>query len=386
MDCAEARASCLPERGGVQLVAAERGEAVRAREAVAALADRLGLAAALRVGMVPAPGRWVVCAALADEPQQAWVPGHDSTHLHEHLGHARQSDLDDDIDRETLAAMLAGPRAFAFPDAPALASALRVRRHIARAARRTALAFKTEAAERPAHLWRYDEDRGFLLQPGADLIDALVGATQPEATGRLYDFSCYRATEYVILLGLARELRDHHPALYEALQHHGRHEAIRSGRFHEVFLVEPGVDAPLPPAYYVPGDRVWFRNPDEISSDASGYEGSWVVYMGGGLFGNFWRRDDPFTLKSKCVEIHHWRHATFTDDQGVRRIDERLVFERCQATHADPEAERAILARMMRPRDPQGVYAEGGCIDTTREYPRGVAGQGCELRLPPLPG
>ncbi|MBN9618377.1 MAG: ribokinase, partial [Actinobacteria bacterium] len=50
--------------------------------------------------------------------------------------------------------------------------------------------------------WHYDEEHGFLLHEGRPLIDALRAATQPEATGRRYDFSCYRATEYVILLGI----------------------------------------------------------------------------------------------------------------------------------------------------------------------------------------
>ena len=34
-------------------------------------------------------------------------------------------------------------------------------------------------------------------------IDALIKATQPEVSGRLYSFSCYRATEYVMLRALA---------------------------------------------------------------------------------------------------------------------------------------------------------------------------------------
>jgi len=33
-------------------------------------------------------------------------------------------------------------------------------------------------------------------------------------------------------------------------------------------------------------------------------------------------------------------------------------------------------------RDPKGVYAQGGCIDTTREHPRSVSLDQCELVLP----
>jgi hypothetical protein len=35
------------------------------------------------------------------------------------------------------------------------------------------------------------------------------------------------------------------------------------------------VESPLPARWFVPGDRVWFRNPDERSADAEGFEGSW---------------------------------------------------------------------------------------------------------------
>jgi hypothetical protein len=137
--------------------------------------------------------------------------------------------------------------------------------------------------------------------------------------------------------------------------------------------------------YYVPGDRLWFRNPDPHSSDASGFEGSWLIYMGGGLFSNFWVRNQPFTIESKCLEVYHWRHSTYVDAEGELRIDERKAGAMTRETERDPEASREILERMMRLRDPAGVYAHGGCIDSTREYPRAAIGTGCEIRLPPIP-
>ena len=253
------------------------------------------------------------------------------------------------------------------------------------AASRTALAFKTEAAERPATDWQYHEENGFILQPGRPLIQALIAATQPEATGKLYDFSCYRATEYVILLGLAQEANTHHPGLLADLQALNERYAVRSGQFHEVFLVEYGsMDAPLPARYYVPGDRLWFRNPDEHSSDVTGYEGSWVIYMGGGLFSNFWQRERPYTLESKAIEVFHWRDGVYTDDQGELQMDESVVARHVANTLADPQATQLVLEKMLRMRDPKGVYAQGGCIDTTREYPRGVSRQHCELVLPAI--
>lgn len=328
-------------------------------------------------------GQQLECT-LRPEMLAAWLPEHDTLGLRERLRHERLDDRQA-LEREILVAMLASPTGFTFPGAMALASAVRVRRNIAEAARKTALAFKTAAAERPAAFWHYDEDHGFLLQPGRSLIEALVSATQPDATGKLYDFSCYRATEYVILLGIALEAREHHPGLLARLQAINEIHAIRSGQFHEVYLIEEGrLDEPLPARYYVPGDRVWFRNPDEHSSDVTGYEGSWVIYMGGGRFSNFWNRERPYTLEAKCLEIFHWRDGVCVDAQGGMQMDEARVEAHCQQTLRDPAKTQGVLQRMLRMRDPQGVYADGGCIDATREHPRGVSSQDSALPLPDL--
>ncbi len=385
MNAANARLLSAASLGGVQIVSADAGAADRARESCLALAFSLGLADALRVDTFVSRGVTVLLLRLATECQRAWMPDHDTAQLYRHLGHDRQTDSARALDREILASLLAAPLPHVFADAAGLASAIRVRRHITTAARRTALAFKTTAAERPEQYWRYDEDHGFILQPGADLISALTAATQPETTGRTYDFSCYRATEYVILLGLAIELREHRPDFFEQLQAYNERHAIRSGLFHDVYLVEYGLERPLPMRYYVPGDRLWFRNPDERSSNVEGYEGSWVIYLGGGLFSNFWVRNQPFTLESKCLEIFHWRDGCYRDRHGALRIDESTVVERVFQSRQDLERQASILERMMRLRDRSGVYAQGGCIDSTREYPRTAIGRGAEICLPPVP-
>jgi hypothetical protein len=139
---------------------------------------------------------------------------------------------------------------------------------------------------------------------------------------------------------------------------------------------------PLPPRYYVPGDRVWFRNPDEASSDASGYEGSWTLYMGRGEFANLWNRAQPFTLATKCIEVYHWRDALYFDEEGEQRIDEPKVAACVAATQADPARREQILQRMLRLRDGKGVYAEGGCIDATREHLRWVHPGTTDLAVP----
>ena len=320
----------------------------------------------------PTPGA-TVCK-MSGAWMQVHAPACDTLLLHEHA---------DSLQQEILWSMLVSPHLFEFDHLEALRSAVRVRENIVLDARKTALAFKTDAAERPSEFWRYEEDAGFILQAGTGLIKALISATQPEATGKLYDFSCYRATEYVILLGLAQEAALHNTALLAQLQALNEHYAIRSGQFHEVFLHEYGsLEEPLPARFYVPGDRVWFRNPDANSSDVTGYEGSWVIYVGSGLFSNFWKRDQPFSLQSKCIEIYHWRDGLQTNAAGDLWMDEAKVEACVHDTMQEPRKVQHILQQMMRIRDPKGVYAEGGCLDATREYPKQIYPSACELSLP----
>jgi len=112
----------------------------------------------------------------------------------------------DDMEREILLSMLLSPVPFKFPSHAELASAVRIRKNVVLAARKTALDFHTTEAERPLEYWTYHTDTGFTLIPGKSLITALQKATQPDESAKLYSFSCYRATEYVILLGIAQEL------------------------------------------------------------------------------------------------------------------------------------------------------------------------------------
>ena len=387
MNCSSAWLALQTLEGGIELTHTPADQADRLAAQLSAVLLEWGLQSAVQTLSVPQEdGTEALVASLRPEFQQTHMPGFNSLNLRTSLGPANTADHANEawaLEREIWVALLGSPHRFAFRDLEALKSHVRVRRNMALAARLTALAFKTEAAERPEADWHYEEDPGFILKPGRPLINALIAATQPEATGKLYDFSCYRATEYVILLGIAQELQANHPALLAQLQQLNERHAVRSGQFHEVFLIEYGsMEDPLPARFYVPGDRLWFRNPDERSADVTGYEGSWVMYMGGGLFSNFWKRDTPFSLESKAIEIFHWKDGVYTDAQGELQMDETVVERLVAQTQADPEARARVLERMLRMRDPKGVYAQGGCIDTTREYPKSVSREHCDLVLP----
>lgn len=319
---------------------------------------------------------------LHDAIFQAWIPNHDTTRLTLALG-LDTTRNPDHLEREILLTLLASPVPVDFPSGDEFFSALAIRRNIVHAGRCTELDFHTDHADRPVDCWRDDEERGFVILPCCSLIDALRKATQPEPNGKIYAFSCYRATEYVILLGVAEELAQCNPPLLAQLQRQCEMRMIRSGKFQQIFLHEYGAqETPIPTHYYVPGDRVWFRNPDEQSSDVAGFEGSWVLYLGGGLFTNFWRCDQHYTLSAKCLEIYHWRHGVVRNEDGISAIDESVVKRRIEESMANEAEMTSILAEMMQLRQPKGCYGQGGCIDTTREGPCWVCPGTSDLRLP----
>lgn len=365
--------------GGVRFVGHGLADRLSDGRTLMALLKTLGL-----TGFVHCHGDSADQYALDAGAIHAWMAGYDTLGLHQALAlEFGQDELA--MRRQIVVAMLAGPVAFDFPSFAELMAAIEIRERIVADARKTALAFKTASAERPEECWVYDQATGFTLRPDHSLEVALRRATQPDVSGRLYDFSCYRASEYVILLALAETLPRYNPALAMQLQEQWERKAIMSGQFHDVFMREYGSqEAPLPPRYYVPGDRLWFRNPDEASADATGYEGSWVFYLGDGLFSDFWRQGRTYTLESKCLEIYHWRHATYADATGELQIDENIVEARIADSLKDVNEVDRIQAQMQRYREGRGIYtAAGGCIDTTREYPRWVCPGTADMVLPP---
>jgi len=368
-------------RYGIVIQSTHQGEADAARQTVNAELNALGLTGDVEgSGCTPAPGalQWV----LKQERIDAWMPDLNTFDLCERAGlQSRASTAD--LTREIWLTLLASPVVWVFPSAEELLSAVRMRLFIVQAARKTALDFHTSEAERPNDCWTYQKETGFTVRPGSPLIDALIKATQPEASGMLYAFSCYRATEYILLLAIAQEAQLSNPALLAALQKQWETRAVMSGRFHEVFLREIGsIDEPLPISYYIPGDRVWFRNPDDASSDVAGFEGSWVFYLGGGQFSNFWQRNKPFTLASKCVDVYQWRNGTTRDANGELQMNEELVEQLVDSTMTQPAEVERITQRMYRLRDPQGVYVQGGAMDTSRESPRWVRPGTTDIVLP----
>jgi hypothetical protein len=278
-----------------------------------------------------------------------------------------------DLVLESILSMALSPIIFDFPSLNELQANLRMRINVASLARRAELNFDTSRISRPEAYWAHLEGNGFVLKDGASLVEGIERALCPDISGNHYSFSCQRASEYLMLHSLATELGLSNPDKLMDIELQWKRAPLVADKFLNSFLMEIGsIQNPFPMRLYVPGDRVWFKNPDDFSSNVQGYEGSWVIYLGSGQFANLWNKSYPYTLEKKCVEIYHWRNGVRKDKTGRLEIDEDLLKELVYETLSSDFEVQKIMDLMMRYRDPQGVYGQGGCIDKTRDTFRWV--------------
>jgi hypothetical protein len=269
---------------------------------------------------------------------------------------------------EIILAMALSPDVVYFGSEQELKSNLRMRCTVVQVASRTELNFDTSSITRPQAYWIYTKENGFLLRQGVSLADGLERALCPDVSGFTYAFSCQRASEYLILYAVVCELQRVNKTGLNDIEQQWRKRALTGDDFLFRFLGERGTrENPIPMRYYIPGDRIWFKNPDDHSSDIEGFEGSWVIYLGSGRFCNLWDCQSPYTLEEKCLEIFYWSKSTAVNDSGVLFMNEDLVKEQVNKALNDPDLSRSILEKMMVYRDPTGVYADGGCIDLSRD-------------------
>ena len=285
--------------------------------------------------------------------------------------------------RRDSAGYAVGTGDFRYPGYPELAASVRIRQNIAEASRRTSLSFHTSKIERPTEFWRHSEECGFTVLPGKPLIEALRMATQPEASGQQYSFSCYRATEYVILLAIAQELVTCNPELLHRLQLQWESPCHHVGAISPCFFARirihertasPGILRSGRPFVVSQSGRTFLRRHGlrRILGFLSGQRSvHQLVEEQQALQPGFEMRRDISLAQRGLPGCH-----------GRMQMDESIVEERVRATLSDPDETAHILESMMRLRDPSGVYADGGCIDTTREYPRWVCHGTSDIVLP----
>lgn len=206
-----------------------------------------------------------------------------------------------------------------------------------------------------------DNDEDVILLENKSLLEGIKKSIISK--DKLYNYSCYRITEFLLLLGLL-EVNSNKP-ICQQIESIWRRKAIKSKLFHDTFLYEYGTkENPIPIKYYIPGDRIWFRNPDDKSSDIIGYEGTWVVYLNDGLFCDFWKDggniNHQHTLEDIIITIYNWRNSIIKKNDEFS-IDDKFVQQLNKNINNNPDIKNNIIKSMYK------YYTDGGCIDKTRE-------------------
>jgi len=370
----------LEALGGICILKGSCIDASGAERSIKDWCEEQNLHRFVEITQHPALGQYAVHIHASAQLREL-TPDFDTSQLAVALGlHTQQ--CEDDLYREIFLCMAASPVAYSFPSRAELFASIRARCHVVQAARRTELEFEVTQLTRPTAFWDQNNEGGFVLRPGQSLVEALEAALCPEVSGGRYSFSCREASEYLMLFGLTKELQTSNPPLLEKIAAQWQSAPLIADDFNDAFLFERGSrERPFPKHCYVPGGRVWFKNPDEQSVEADGFEGSWVCYLGAGEFVNLWDKSKPYSIEKKCIEIYHWRHGVYRQDSGVVAMNEDLVSEKMDATFSDTEETRRILAQMMEYRAPPGVYGTGGCIDMSRDSLKWVCEGTSNIRL-----
>lgn len=72
---------------------------------------------------------------------------------------------------------------------------------------------------------------------------------------------------------------------------------------------------------FVPGDWTYLLNTDPVSWEKTGYEGSNAVYLGNGLFDDYYNDNNhSYTYKRKLDEVYNWRHGVFSRSRDAAKI------------------------------------------------------------------
>ena len=209
-----------------------------------------------------------------------------------------------------------------------------------------------------------------------------------DISNNLYEFSCKRVCEYIVLLSILLELKKYNKNnIIEKIEDIYRKKPLKSVSFNETFMTEYGSNTfPVPKLFYIPGDRLWFKNMDDKSSDVAAFEGKWAIYLGNGLFGDFWKTSgnitNQFTFEDILIEIYNWRYCVKLDDNNESYIDEVEVYKRIKYCKENEKEKNRIINIMNNYYDnidevkvTNNYYKQSlieGSIDKIREKPKNI--------------
>ena len=72
---------------------------------------------------------------------------------------------------------------------------------------------------------------------------------------------------------------------------------------------------------FVPGDWIYLLNTDAMSYEKPGYEGSNAIYLGRGIFDDYYNDNNHhYTYKEKLDEVYQWRNGVFSRSRDFKKI------------------------------------------------------------------
>lgn len=155
----------------------------------------------------------------------------------------------------------------------------------------------------------------------------------------LYAIGCYTATKLVMAQGIldyyariapdvaqvraleARLMQDNAPlrnvepgAMWDFEPDYDPQDTGRPGK---LLQIQYGVA----PRNFVPGDWAYFYNTDPITYQKTGYEGSNAIYIGRGLFDDYYKDHNyRYTYREKMHEVYQWRHGVFSRQRDMAKV------------------------------------------------------------------
>lgn len=229
-----------------------------------------------------------------------------------------------DTQKEMLVIILLSPIQFEYPSFDEFLSSINIRINIINAARKTFLKFNPIKAILPEEYWERQED-GYHLKNNKSLID---GIEKTIFDDKKYSVGCRLASQFVVLYGILLEIKRVNLELLERIEEHYRKNSINKIKFSKLFFNYYGVDSYFPKKYYIIGDRVWFKNPFDRSSDIDGNEGSWRIYYGKNSFNIFWEKDRKITLEKIIRAIYIWNESVSENRRGLYISENKIVWNK----------------------------------------------------------
>jgi hypothetical protein len=297
---------------------------------------------------------------------------------------------DDLLDIEIILSLLGSSIHFVYDSLDDLLSEISIRRNISYYASKTYVSLNTNddiIIKRPEEYFK-NNDTDIILLEDASLIDGIIYSLLPELSNNLYEFSCKRVCEYIVLVSILLELKKHNKNnIIKKIEDIYRKKPIKSVSFNDTFMTEYGSNTlPVPKLFYIPGDKLWFKNMDDKSSDIAAFEGKWAIYLGNGLFADFWKTSgditNQFTFEDILIEIYNWRFCVKLDDNNEPYIDEVEVYKRIKYCKENEKEKNRIISIMNNYYDNideikvnKNYYKQNfieGSIDKTREKPKNI--------------